>query len=487
MDEQKRHEMETKLLAKVRARGVGFNRGINLSNLSSLSPAPTPMALLQGATKQSSAQSPMDLLQGATGQSSAPNPMALLQGATRQSSAPMTLLQGATKQISAPTSMNLLHGATRQNSAQSPMALLMGATRLSSAPSPMEPPSPWAVKAACREAEQLNKLTKKQAALFQHHSSTLLPMLQTGQFSDYRLQCDQMELQVHKVVLASGSAVFSERIRDNPDLCVVTETDFDTLSLLVRFLYSGQVDTDNLSPNKIISLLGAAQKFQVEEVKGGLEASLMEGLSVESVLDYIVIGEELQLKDLKHICFNFIEQHSREIHFVEVRAKLKDYPNLRNVLFQLTFKVGGESGWGKICNQDPVGPMALLQGAIKQSSAPSPMDLLQGATRQSSAITPMVKDVKEEEPKWLNSRQRKSHQRAVAHHESKQAAQSSAISPVGKDVKEEDVNVEAAEPDPIDKDEYKSIEEKIREQARKIVIVKDAERKKEEMDGIIVE
>ena len=31
----------------------------------------------------------------------------------------------------------------------------------------------------------------------------------------------------------------------------------------VQFLYSGQVCTDNLSPTRIISLLGAAQKFQV--------------------------------------------------------------------------------------------------------------------------------------------------------------------------------------------------------------------------------
>ena len=473
MDEQKRQEMEAKLLTKVRARGVGFNRGINLSNLSSLSPAPTPMVLLQGATKQSPAPTPMDLLQGATRQISTPNPMALLQGATRQSSAPspMALLQGATQNISTPNPMDLLHVATRQNSAPGPMALLMGATRQSSAPSPMEPPSAWTVKAACKEAEQLTKLTKKQAALFQHQASTLLPMLQTGQFSDYRLQCDQMELHVHKVVLASGSAVFAERIRDNPDFCLVTETDFNTLSLLVRFLYSAQVDTDDLSPNKIISLLGAAQKFQVEMVKGGLEASLIGGLSVESVLDYLVIGEELQLKDLKYICLNFIEQHSREIPYVEFRAKLKDYPNLRNVLSEVTFKLGGESGWGKLCKQDPSGPMALLQGAIKQSSA----------------IPPMVKDVKEEQPKWLNSRQRKSHQRAVLHHETKEAAVSSAITPMVKDVKEEDLNVEAAEQDPIDKDEFKSIEEKIREQALKRVTVKNAERKKEEMDGIIVE
>ena len=55
------------------------------------------------------------------------------------------------------------------------------------------------------------------------------------------------------------------------------------------------------------------------------------------------------------------------------------------------------------------------------------------------------------------------------------------------DVEEENVGDEAAEQEAIDEDEFKSIEEKIREKALKRVMAKDAERKKEEMGGIIVE
>ena len=58
-----------------------------------------------------------------------------------------------------------------------------------------------------------------------------------------------------------------------------------------------------------------------------------------------------------------------------------------------------------------------------------------------------------------------------------------------KDVEEEEENVddEPAEQEAVDKDEFKSIEEKIREQALKRVMAKDAERKKKEMGGLIVE
>ena len=51
------------------------------------------------------------------------------------------------------------------------------------------------------KVEQQNKLAEKQAMLFKHSITTLLPMLESGQFSDYKLQCGDEIINVHKVVL----------------------------------------------------------------------------------------------------------------------------------------------------------------------------------------------------------------------------------------------------------------------------------------------
>ena len=51
------------------------------------------------------------------------------------------------------------------------------------------------------KVEQQNKLAEKQAMLFKHSITTLLPMLESGQFSDYKLQCGDEIIDVHKVVL----------------------------------------------------------------------------------------------------------------------------------------------------------------------------------------------------------------------------------------------------------------------------------------------
>merc|ERR1712172_177303 len=46
--------------------------------------------------------------------------------------------------------------------------------------------SGWASEAKAQKVEQLNRLAEKQASLFKHTNLTMLPMLETGQLSDYK-------------------------------------------------------------------------------------------------------------------------------------------------------------------------------------------------------------------------------------------------------------------------------------------------------------
>ena len=94
--------------------------------------------------------------------------------------------------------------------------------------------SGWASEAAAQKVEQQNRLAEKQAALFKHTISTMLPMLETGQLSDYKLQCDNEVLDVHKMILAARSPFFVEIMMKNPQQCVITNIDLETLKLLVK-------------------------------------------------------------------------------------------------------------------------------------------------------------------------------------------------------------------------------------------------------------
>ena len=95
--------------------------------------------------------------------------------------------------------------------------------------------SGWANEAKAKKVEQQNKLAEKKALLFDHTNSTMLAMLETGQLSDYKLLCEEEVLDVHKMILAARSPYFVELMMKNPEQCVITNVDMETLKLLVKF------------------------------------------------------------------------------------------------------------------------------------------------------------------------------------------------------------------------------------------------------------
>jgi len=193
----------------------------------------------------------------------------------------------------------------------------------------------WANQAKAKKVEQQNRLAEKKSQLFDHNNSTMLAMLETGQLSDYKLQCEDEVLDVHKMILAARSPFFVEIMMKNPEQCVITNIDMETLRLLVKFMYTSLVDISNISPRVILKLLKAAETYQVEMVKEGLEGALMEGIDKETVVEYLIIAEELQLFDLKAAAVNFIGQRSKEMkQRGDLRLKLKDYPHLMMELFE---------------------------------------------------------------------------------------------------------------------------------------------------------
>jgi len=195
--------------------------------------------------------------------------------------------------------------------------------------------SGWANDAKSKKVEQQNRLAEKKSLLFDHNNSTMLAMLETGQLSDYKLHCDEEVLDVHKMILAARSPLFVEIMMKDPQQCVITNIDMETLKLLVKFMYTSMVDISNISPRVILKLLNAAETYQVEMVKEGLEGALMEAIDTETVVEYLIIAEELHLVDLKSVAIKFIGQRSREMkQRSDLRMKLKDYPHILMELFE---------------------------------------------------------------------------------------------------------------------------------------------------------
>ena len=71
-----------------------------------------------------------------------------------------------------------------------------------------------------------------------------------------------MDFKVHKVVLGPKSPVFMTAM-DQEGPMLVRDVDSGTLQVLLRFMYSGRVDVDNINPAKIMKLITASDLYQV--------------------------------------------------------------------------------------------------------------------------------------------------------------------------------------------------------------------------------
>ena len=141
-------------------------------------------------------------------------------------------------------------------------------------------------------------------------------------------------VQVHRCIVGPRSHVMMNVMSLQSSPLLVRDVDSGTLGLLLRFMYSGRVDVTGINPARIMKLLTAADLYQVELVREGLEATLIENIELDTAVDYLIFSEELQFSNLKRVVSQFICDKSREMRARPDFPKLKQYPHLIMELFE---------------------------------------------------------------------------------------------------------------------------------------------------------
>ena len=99
--------------------------------------------------------------------------------------------------------------------------------------------------------------------MFENITQSQTTLFETGEFSDYVIQCEGMEFKVHRAILAPKSEVLTNIMTNQPSPLLVRDVDCGTLQVLLRFMYSGKIDVEGINPSKIMKLLTAADLYQV--------------------------------------------------------------------------------------------------------------------------------------------------------------------------------------------------------------------------------
>jgi hypothetical protein len=138
----------------------------------------------------------------------------------------------------------------------------------------------------------------------------------TKSYSDLTIICsDGIEIQAHRVILAMASHVFKEMIDLNPsNIIQVDDIDTKTMTEILRYIYSYEVkDIEKFAPK----LIFGAEKYRLSGLKDHCAASMIKNLSPKNAVDYFLLADQYDVKDLLNCCFKFIQENF-EILFKDV-------------------------------------------------------------------------------------------------------------------------------------------------------------------------
>jgi len=145
----------------------------------------------------------------------------------------------------------------------------------------------------------------------------LYSSFQQQEFTDFEIVCEDKNLQCHKVVLAARSPVFramllndmeeSTRARVEPK-----EFNSQTMSMLLKFLYTGAIEQELLDKNAE-AVFKAADYYEVTGLKQICEKSLMKKVTISNMLEMLVLADMYKAPDLREATKSLIVANSKEL------------------------------------------------------------------------------------------------------------------------------------------------------------------------------
>jgi len=137
-------------------------------------------------------------------------------------------------------------------------------------------------------------------------------------FSDVKLLVDGEEFDAHRAALASRSEVFEAMFNASmtetaTNSVTIGDISAETMKLLLQFIYTDTFAAYDVQPAVIGDLLKAAQKYQISRLSRLCEKKAVEALTLESVLDWLMLGTMVEAPELKSACMRFVRENLAEV------------------------------------------------------------------------------------------------------------------------------------------------------------------------------
>lgn len=178
------------------------------------------------------------------------------------------------------------------------------------------------------EIEYIEELDKYKAHNMDTYKFQALDRLETlldnQEFSDIKFVLNNKTIYANKLILVSGSSVFSAMFKHQmkearENVIKITDIPYEVLMETLRFIYAGKV---NEIEKYAKELLAAADMYNLEGLKEMCTIHLCKSMSVDNAIDYLHSADLHNAQELRNKAIEFIIRNGKII------AKRPDFNSL---------------------------------------------------------------------------------------------------------------------------------------------------------------
>mmetsp|Transcript_35673 Transcript_35673/g.83483 ORF Transcript_35673/g.83483 Transcript_35673/m.83483 type:complete len:402 (+) Transcript_35673:93-1298(+) len=144
----------------------------------------------------------------------------------------------------------------------------------------------------------------------------MLKFFEQGLLSDVTLVAQGREIRAHKAVLAAQSQYLCKQFSETPtEVMEVPDMKYKVLRSLVRFMYFGGLQADDLTPDELLDLFLVAQDFAVHALDPAeLEPAIVERLTPHNCLATLQHDGLSRSRKLQDAVCDFVGMHFQQMH-----------------------------------------------------------------------------------------------------------------------------------------------------------------------------
>jgi hypothetical protein len=137
------------------------------------------------------------------------------------------------------------------------------------------------------------------------------------EFCDFEISCGDRNIKCHKAVLAARSPVFramllNEMEESSKQKVEPRNFDYNTMNLVLRFLYKGQIESGPLEKNAD-AIFKAADYYEIIDLKKICEKVLIRKISIGNMLELLVLADMYKAPELREATKSLIVANGREL------------------------------------------------------------------------------------------------------------------------------------------------------------------------------